>query len=110
MEEIKTRAQDFLNIFVEGTEPVENALNHYEKMDLVLNYFLMLFIRESKRICPDGARIRLLEFAKTYPQVSQLLQKPPKDAMIKWFQETYNIKDFKTSEDFITTLVEKLEG
>jgi hypothetical protein len=52
---------------------------------------------------------RIVHLCTESPTVAQMARKGEKDAIVMWFEETHEYRDFDRNE-FISMIVEKLEG
>ena len=57
----------------------------------------------------EGVLGRIVEVCTASSKVAQMARSGEKDAIVMWFEETYEYRDFDRAE-FISMIVEKLEG
>ena len=52
---------------------------------------------------------RMVELLNTYPKAVQSAREGGRDALVEWFEDTYEYRDMPSAE-FVDLIVEKLEG
>lgn len=107
---IKRDAASFLEVFTDGRKEIDQATNLLDNMDQTLGYFLVRFLRENRRVCGDGTRSRLVQFAQDNPKVAKIMRQPPDEPLAEWFDSSYTMNDFSSTQEFIDLIVDKIEG
>ena len=103
----------FMDIIEEGNSELSNAYNQLLEFDPLLTHFLLRYLHDKHPITDRnaGPGRRLLELVTTYKDIARLANPPKNEPIIEWFEDSYNVKDFFTNrEEFVSLIVEKLEG
>ncbi|MBP6218645.1 MAG: hypothetical protein KA436_08670 [Oligoflexales bacterium] len=93
-----------------GSVPLYDAFLLAEELDPLLLYFVLRYLKETYGRDTQGPGGRLLQFLSDYPQISKFAATPKNEPMIEWFDESYSVRSFKTREDYLETIIDKLEG
>lgn len=97
-----------------GNLPFNDAYQIASKLDPVLVYFAMRYLRERHpptNPASSGVVERLVELTSTYADLVQLARKGEKDVMREWFDDTHTVREFFDREqEFVDLIVDKLEG
>lgn len=113
-EKLKTEAIRLLEGLEDGNLDFVEAYRITEKMDPVVIYFVMRFLREKyppNNPASQGVVERMIKFTTDYDQVVKLAKKGEKDPLKEWFDDAYSMREFfPRPEELISELVEKLEG
>ena len=107
---LKRDADSFLQTFIQGSKDLDYAHRLYERMDPLMGYFLLRFLRENSKAVGLGAQQRLLEYFKEYPEVAKFFKGKISDPMLEWFDDSYKMQEFKATDDFVHLIVDKFEG
>ena len=100
----------FMDAIEQGTVTLADAFSISENLDPLLMYFLLKYLREKYPAEREGPSARLLEFLSTYPSIARLASPPKDEPMVEWFDDSYSVRSFKTRENFVEAIVDKLEG
>ena len=99
-------------------EGIENGLmttsdswNLIETADPTLIYFIITWLRNryANDAASEGVLGRVIALQKSHPQLGQILKTGEQDAVVDWFEDTYQYRELDADE-FIQIVVEKLEG
>jgi hypothetical protein len=97
-----------------GTLSTADAYNVAEKLDPVLVYFTLRYLREkypASSPSAEGVSRRLVELTSTYDDLVKRSKEGEKDSLREWFDDTYNLREFfDKPEELVELLVEKIEG
>jgi hypothetical protein len=103
-----------LNGIEQGTIPARETFSALEALDPLLVYFVFRYLREkypSSNPMSSGVITRLLELTENHPNLIALSKTGEKDSIREWFDDTYSLRDFfKSPEDLVALLVEKIEN
>jgi hypothetical protein len=96
-----------------GGLPAADVYSIMRDFDPLYSYFILYYLREKNQIdeYQSGGGQRLLQLVGAYDDLARLLRETPKDSMVEWFHDSYNIKQFfSRPKDFVNLIVDKLEG
>ena len=108
----KRVAAHMLGVVENGNRPIEDIRSQYEEADPALVYFLFAWLRaryHSGRSDSDGVLGRIVALCSSSRVVAQKVRAGEGDAIVAWFEETYEYRDLDRDE-FISMVVDKLEG
>ncbi len=104
----------FMDAFEEGNVPFSEASEILQKLDPLMSYFVLRFLREKypARSDSSGASARLVSFFTEYDYLAKCANLPKGErAMQEWFEDSYSMRDFFQSRDqYLQTILEKIEG
>ncbi len=82
-----------------------------EAADATLVYFVFTWLRSRYANDPsgDGVMARMVQICQEHPATLRIIKKGEQDALVRWFEDAHEYRDFNRDE-FITLIVEKLEG
>jgi hypothetical protein len=108
----KRVAARLLAVVENGTLPIVDTRPLYEEADPALVYLIFAWLRaryHSGRSDSDGVLGRIVELCSASRVVAQKIRSGESDAIVSWFEETYEYRDLDRDE-FISLVVDKLEG
>lgn len=94
-----------------GRTRPEDIFPLVEAADPTLVYFLVTWLRNhyAGHSAAEAVYGRIAELCQRYPKTTQILAKGKRDALVDWFEESHEYRDFD-AEGFVAIVVEKLEG
>jgi hypothetical protein len=94
----------------EGTMSAAESLAVVEDADPALVYLIFTWLRKRYADHPNSdAVIGRLVAVSNRGSVPKLMKEGQADPVVEWFEDGYSYRDF-ASKEFITLIVEKLEG
>lgn len=108
----KRSAARLLDAIENGRLPTDQTLPLVKNADPALVYMIFAWLRvryHPGHSSSEGVLGRIVELCTESPKVAQMARSGEKDAIVVWFEETYEYRDFDRVE-FISMIVEKLEG
>ncbi|MEO0603630.1 MAG: hypothetical protein AAF211_19480 [Myxococcota bacterium] len=107
----KRTAARMLDAIENASLDLEDARGLYEEADPALVYLLFAWLRDRYRhhSAAEGVLGRIVELCQRSPITAQFARDGERDSIAQWFEETHEYRDFDR-DDFISTIVEKLEG
>ena len=96
----------------DGILSVEDAKPLFEAADPALVYLLIAWLRvryPGSHPDSDGVLGRVVALCRASPKVAQHLREGEKDAIVEWFEETYEYREVDR-DTFLSLVVEKLES
>ena len=98
----------------DGNLDTQHQYNIIEKIDPILTYFVIRYLREKYKTATSsssGVLNRIVELTSNYPKVIQFSRQGETDIMREWFDEGYKMKDYyQNPEEFVELIVDKLES
>mgnify|MGYP006928170800 CR=1 FL=1 len=104
-------AARLLQVVEDGTLSVIDIRPLYEEADPALVYLIFAWLRArypASHSAAEGVLGRIVEVCSS-PGVARNLKAGERDAIVEWFEETYEYRDLDRDE-FISRVVEKLES
>jgi hypothetical protein len=108
----KRTAARMLEALEDGNLEHEDTRSLLEDADPALVYFLFAWLRvryHAGHSASDGVLGRIVALCAGGSKVSKMARAGERDALVTWFEETYEYRDIDR-DDFISLIVEKLEG
>lgn len=108
----KQLAREILEAIEDGPLDLSTTAERAENADPTLLYFLFGWIRAwypSTHPAADGVLGRLAELLAKHPNVGQMAKTGGFDPIVDWFEDEYEYRDMP-AEEFVSLIVEKLEG
>lgn len=110
----KREALRLLEGLENGNLTTADAYNVADKLDPVLVYFVLRYLREKyppNEPRSQGVATRLVELTSTYDSIVKKSKAGEKDVLREWFDDSYTTREFfNEPEEFISMIVEKIEG
>lgn len=104
----------FMDAIEDGNIPFLEASEIIQKVDPLLAYFLLRYLREKHPPQQEksGASGRLISFLTEYNYLTKMTALPKGEgAMLEWFNDSYAMSDFfKNRQEFVDLIVEKIEN
>lgn len=107
---IKKNVDRFMDIIEGGVIPLEDALPVAEKLDPLLLYFVLRYLKETYGRDSQGPNARLLQFLSAYPTIARHAVKPKNEPMVEWFDDSHSMRSFRNRDAFVDLIIDKLEG
>jgi hypothetical protein len=95
-----------------GSLSAEETVPLLIQADPALVYMIFAWLRvryHPGHSASEGVLGRIVEVCTANSKVAQMARSGEKDAIVEWFEETYEYRDLDRQE-FISMIVEKLEG
>jgi hypothetical protein len=110
-EQQRAAALRILRGLEEGTMTAAQSTDLVEDADPALVYLIFTWIRRRYADDPNADAVvgRLLAVLDRKPAVALKLKEGQSDPVVQWFEEEHAYREFG-AEDFIETIVDKLEG
>jgi hypothetical protein len=108
----KRVASRLLAAIEDGALSIADAKPLYEDADPALVYLFFAWLRvryPSSHPDSDGVLGRIVALCQASPKVARHLRAGEKDAIVGWFEETYDYRDLDR-DTLVSFVVEKLEG
>ena len=108
----KRCATRLLDAIENGSLPADQTLPLLTDADPALVYLIFAWLRvryHPGHSASEGVLGRIVHLCTESPTVAHMAKKGEKDAIVMWFEETHEYRDFERNE-FISMIVEKLEG
>ena len=108
----KRCAARLLDALENGSLSTDQAVPLLTDADPALVYMIFAWLRvwyHPGHSASDGVLGRIVEVCTASPKIAQMARSGEKDAIVVWFEETYEYRDLDRQE-FISMVVEKLEG
>lgn len=106
-------ALDFLNALENGVPPASIALAAAERIDPVLVYAIVSYLRAIHPASDPAASAvleRVVRLTSASPAVLRKHREGERDPVARWFESEYNYRDFRgRGEALIDLLLEKIE-
>ena len=95
----------------DGRRDIWGTFQLIEGADPTLVYFVFTWLRTRYASDPagDGVMARMVQVCQEYPATLRILKKGEADALVSWFEDTYEYREFNR-DDFVALVVDKLEG
>jgi len=96
----------------DGSPPLQDLRMDYEEADPALITLMFRWLRARYHAghgASQGVLGRIVELCRLSPAVARAAKKGERDFIVVWFAETYEAGELDR-EDFISLVVEKLEG
>lgn len=111
---IKREMMRFLEGIENGSLSANDAFIVADKLDPVLVYFAIQFLRENYPASNPGSQgitERMVELMGNHEGIVKAVKTGEKDVLSEWFNDTYSFGEFKNKNDeFVDLIVDKLEG
>ena len=108
----KRDAAHLLSLVEDGSRSTAQIRPLYEEADPALVYLLFAWLRArygADHPAAAGVIGRIVALCRASPAVARKARAGERDAIASWFEETHEYRDFDR-DDFISLIVEKLEG
>lgn len=106
----KRKVDRFMDAIEGGIIPLEEAFNIAEEQDPLLLYFMLRYLKEMYGKDQQGPGGRLLQFLSSYPSIAKLALPPKNEPMLEWFNDSYTVHSFKSRDEYLELIIDKLEG
>lgn len=96
-----------------GTMNSSEAYNIAKKREPILLYFIFRYLRDrynGSDPASAGVMQRVIELTGTYDDLVRMNKEAEKDSMVEWFNDGYSVRDFRSSEEYLDFIIEKLES
>jgi hypothetical protein len=105
----KRNVSRFMDAIEGGVVPLDDAFLLAENIDPLLLYFMLRYLKESYGRDTQGPGGRLLQFLSTYPQMAKFAIPPKNEPMVEWFNDGYTVQSFKSRDEYLDMIIDKME-
>ncbi len=106
----KRKVYRFMDIIEEGRIPLLEGFQIAEELDPLLLYFMLRYLKETYGRETQGAGDRLLQFLSNYPSIAKYAVAPKNEPMVEWFNDSHTVRSFKSRNEYLEMIIDKLEG
>ena len=106
----KRKVDRFMDAISEGMISLDEASITAEELDPLLLYFMLRYLKEMYGKDQQGPGGRLLQLLSTYPSIAKLANTPKNEPMVEWFNDSYTVRSFPSRDEYLQTIIDKLEG
>lgn len=102
-----------LNGLEDGTLDSGDAIEIVDKIDPILTYFVLRFLRGIYKDPNAGGGVigRLADLGENHQQIAKIMREGEQDSMREWFDDTHDMSEFRgDAEGFVDLIVDKLES
>lgn len=106
----KRKIDRFMDAVSDGMIPLEEASLIAEELDPLLVYFMLRYLKEMYGKDQQGSGGRLLQLLSNYPVLAKLAVAPKNEPMLEWFNDSHTVHSFHSRDEYLNTIIDKLEG
>jgi len=105
-------AIDLIEKIEDGRMSSSDAYMIIERLDPLLAYFCLRFLREKYSHQSGSAAINCItEIVSTYEDVKKMMKEGAADPMNEWFDDGYTVREYSADPDgYVDLIIEKLES